>query len=443
VTDSSREAWLDQLERSASAYFRHETDEETGLVRDCSREGAPASIAGSGFALTCYPIAAERGYLPREIAAARTLRALRFLWNAPHGETSDAIGSHGFFYHFLDMRTGRRVWNCEVSTIDSTILFAGALVAREYFDGDDSSEREIRSLAEALYLRADWEWAFNGGPMVSLGWRPRRGFIKYSWGGYSEALILYVLALGSPSHPLPASSYAAWCKGYRWIKLYETELLYAGPLFIHQLSHSWIDFRGIQDAYMRERGIDYFENSRRATLVQREYARRNPRGFTGYDADCWGITASDGPGPAHRKIHGVERRFWHYRARGIPHGPDDGTLSPWALMASLPFAPDLVIPSVEAVAQRYPELQRAYGFACSFNPTFGAAHGGAGWVSPAHYAINQGPVALMIENFRSELIWRLLRRSPYVVEGLRRAGFEGGWLENNSTANLRTQLPRS
>jgi hypothetical protein len=435
VTDLHRDAWLDRLERSASAYFRHETDEQAGLVRDCSREGAPASIAGSGFALTCYPIAAERGYLAREVAAERALRALRFLWSAPQGEGKDAIGSHGFFYHFLDMPTGRRVWNCEVSTIDSTILFAGALVAAAYFDRDNASEREIRAVATAIYLRADWDWAFNSGPMVSLGWRPTRGFIKYEWGGYSEALVLYVLGLGSPSHPLPASSYAAWCEGYRWIKVYGTELLYAGPLFIHQLSHGWIDFRGIQDAYMRERGIDYFENSRRATFVQREYAVRNPRQFVGYDEDCWGVTASDGPGPAQRSIGGVERRFWDYHARGVPNGPDDGTVSPWSLMASLPFAPEIVIPSIEAVERRYPELQREYGFACSFNPTFPVPDAGAaGWVSPAHYAINQGPVALMIENFRSGLVWRLFCSCPYVIDGLRRAGFHGGWLEADHVA---------
>jgi len=245
----------------------------------------------------------------------------------------------------------------------------------------------------------------------------------------SKAFLRLWLGLGSPSHPLPAPSYAAWCKQYRWEKLYGQELLYAGPLFIHQLSHAWIDFRGIQDAYMRKRGIDYFENTRRATYVQREYAIRNPRGFAGYDEGCWGITASDGPGPAQKSIKGVKRRFWHYRARGVPYGPDDGTVSPWAVLASLPFAPEIVIPAIEAVERRYPDVPRDYGFACSFNPTFRVrGSGAAGWVSPEHYAINQGPVALMIENFRSDMVWRLMRQCPYVIDGLRRAGFEGGWL---------------
>ena len=424
------DGWLDTLERSASAYFRNESDAETGLVRDTNGPDAPATIAGSGFALCSHVVAAERGYVARDDAAERARRALRFLCDAPQGETADAIGSHGFFYHFLDMRSGRRVGRCEVSTIDSTILFAGALTAAAYFDRETSTEREIRSTADALYRRADWAWALHGGPIVSLGWRPRQGFLRYRWGGYTEALLLYILGLGSPSHPLPPTSYFEWMNGYRWITLYGYEMLYAGPLFIHQLSHGWIDFRGIQDAYMRSRGIDYFENSRRATYAQREYAARNPRGFLGYDGDCWGITASDGPGPATRMVDGVRRRFWHYRARGVPNGPDDGTLSPWAAVASLPFAPEIVIPSVRAVQQRYPELERDYGFAGSFNPTFPSATGGpAGWVSPVHYAINQGPVVLMIENFRSELIWRLMRHCPYVATGLRRAGFEGGWLD--------------
>ncbi|MFI5256317.1 MAG: glucoamylase family protein [Gemmatimonadales bacterium] len=435
MSRSDRDAWLDRFERDASAYFRHEVDERTGLVRDNSRADAPASIAGSGFALSCYAVAAKRGYLGRNDAADRALRALRFLVTAPQGEGEGTIGAHGFFYHFLDMRTGERVWDCEVSTIDSTILFAGALFAAVYFDRDDEAEGEIRSLVAELYLRADWEWAFDGGPMVALGWHPERGFSRYEWGGYTEALILYVLALGSPSHPLPSSSYQAWTEGYVWRTLYDHQFLYAGPLFIHQLSHGWIDFRDIRDPYMKAHGIDYFENSRRATLVQRAYAIDNPRGFSGYGADCWGITASDGPGPATVARDGTVREFWSYRERGVPDGPDDGTVSPWALMASLPFAPEIVMSSIEKVADHHPELQRKYGFACSFNPTFAGTDGSnAGWVSPAHYAINQGPVVLMVENYRSELIWRSMRRCPYIVDGLRRAGFEGGWLDGLSRA---------
>jgi hypothetical protein len=422
MMEPSVDDWLDGLEASASSYFLHEVDAETGLVRDKSDPRAPASIAGSGFALTCYAIAAERGYTSREAAAERTRTALRFLYDAPQGEGDDAIGAHGFFYHFLDMRTGRRVWDSELSTIDSSIFFAGALAAAQYFDRDNAIEAEIRATADALYRRADWMWALDDGPLVSLGWHPDKGFLRYRWSGYSEALLLYLLGLGSPSHPLPSSTYRCWCDGYKWKSLYGHDFVYAGPLFIHQLSHCWVDFRGIRDAYMRERDIDYFENSRRATYVQRAYAAKNPRGFTEYDADCWGVSASDGPGPAMRKVKGRLRRFWNYHARGVPYGPDDGTLSPWALLASLPFAPEIVLPSVRAIAARHPDLARTYGFAASFNPTFHS------WISPYHFAINQGPVVAMIENYRSDLVWRLMRNCSYILSGLHRAGFRDGWL---------------
>src|SRR6185437_2775183 len=250
-------------------------------VRDNTDASAPASIAGTGFALSSYPLAVERGFMPRREAIARTRVALRFLWNAPQSDAPDATGAHGFFYHFLDMESGRRVWHCELSTIDSAIVLAGVLAAATYFDRDSDAEKEIRTLGDAIYRRADWTWALDGGREVSLGWRPERGFIPYRWQGYSEALLLYALGLGSPTHPLPAQSYAAWTSSYRWKKIYGTELLYSGPLFTHQLSHIWIDTRGIQDAYMRDKHLDYFENTRRATALQRNYAIRNPRKFTG------------------------------------------------------------------------------------------------------------------------------------------------------------------
>jgi hypothetical protein len=206
--------------------------------------------------------------------------------------------------------------------------------------------------------------------------------------------------------------------------------VYAGPLFIHQLSHIWIDFRGIQDVYMRDKGLDYFENSRRATYVQREYAIRNPREFAFYSRDCWGMTASDGPGPATLKVDGVEREFFDYLARGAPHGPDDGTIAPWAVVGSLPFAPEIVFPAVRYFTDQV-KLEQAdsYGFKATFNPTFPvASDNDVGWVSPWNFGLNQGPIVLMIENQRTGLIWRLMRQCPYIVQGLRRAGFRGGWL---------------
>src|SRR6185369_2411508 len=238
---------LSRLESDTFKYFADEVNLENGLVPDNTRPGAPSSVAAVGFALTAYPIAVERKYLSRADAVSRTLTTLRFLYDAPQGKEPDATGYKGFYYHFLDMKTGRRAGKCEISTIDSTYVFAGALTAACYFNRETKNEREIRTLAEALYQRADWHWAQNRALTVSHGWRPERGFIKYRWTGYSEALILYVLGLASPTFPLPAESYAAWTRTYKWKKLYGHEFLYAGPLFIHHLSHIWIDFRGIQD----------------------------------------------------------------------------------------------------------------------------------------------------------------------------------------------------
>ncbi|MBA3763483.1 MAG: hypothetical protein H0X04_09095 [Chthoniobacterales bacterium] len=420
---------LDKLQRGTFGYFLRETNPENGLVPDNTRDGAPCSITAVGLALAAYTVGVERGYLTRDEAVTRTLTTLGFFWNGTQGEESDALGYKGFYYHFLNMQTGRRMWKSELSTIDTTFLLAGALAAAQYFNRETKEEREIRTLASVLYRRADWQWALNGGAKVSMGWKPESGFLRYRWEGYSEALLLYALGLGSPTHPLPAKSYQAWTETYRWKKLYGIEFLYAGPLFIHQLSHVWIDFRGIQDDFMRERGIDYFENSRRATYAQQQYAIRNPKKFRSYGENCWGVTASDGPGPATRKLNGVERRFFDYRARSIPYGPDDGTIAPWAAVASLPFAPELVLPALEHFNEAYPEMTSKYGFKCSFNPTFTDGKQSArGWISKGYYGLDQGPIVLMIENYRTGFFWQLMRQCPHLVTGLRRAGFAGGWL---------------
>jgi hypothetical protein len=409
-------------------YFVKETNPVNGLVRDKTQDGAPASIAAVGMVLASAPLAVERGALPRDFVAQMTLKRLRFFWNSPQGPQPDATGYKGFYYHFLDMQTGRRVWECELSTVDSAFLFAGMLTAATYFDRDTAVEQEIRTLADALYRRADWRWAQNGGATVTHGWRPESGFIPYRWEGYDEALLLYVLGLGSPTYPLPPESYAAWMSTYQWKKIYDWELLYSGPLFTHQLSHIWLDFRGIQDAFMREHGLDYFENSRRATYVHQQYAIRNPLEFEGYGEFCWGITASDGPGWTVRVLNGIERRFFDYLARGAPYGPDDGSIAPWAVVASLPFAPEIVLPTIRRFDQMDLGMLRPYGFKATFNPTFTVEGSERGWVSPWHFGIDQGPIILMIENHRSGLIWNLTRRCPAIVTGLRRAGFSGGWL---------------
>ncbi len=429
---------IETLQSDSFGYFVHEVNPNNGLVIDKTARDAPCSIAATGFALAAYPLGVERGFISRAAAVERTLATLRFFWTSSQGRQCDATGYEGFYYHFLDMRTGRRAGQCELSTVDSAFLLAGMLTAAAYFDCDTDEEHQIRTLADALYRRANWRWAQNGGITLTHGWNPETGFLRYRWEGYDEGLLLYVLALGSPTYPLEGDGYTAWCATYQWKSHYGHDYLYAGSFFTHQLSHLWIDFRGVQDAYMRSKGIDYFENTRRATYVQQQYAIENPLKFKGYGAGCWGITASDGPGPETLKIDGVEREFFDYRARGVPFGPDDGTIAPWAVVASLPFAPGVVLPSIEHFIRELKlKVNNPYGFKATFNATYPARAGNRfGWVSPWHYGLNQGPVVLMIENYRSELLWRLTRRSPYIISGLRRAGFLGGWL-NESAALAR------
>ncbi len=420
---------LCRLQWTTLDYYLKESNPVNGLIRDKTDPAAPASIAATGMAMAAIPVAVERGVIPRELGATLALKRLRFFQASPHGPEPDAAGYRGFYYHFLDMDTGRRVWKCELSTIDSAFLFAGMLTLATYFDGDTAAEAEIRALAEALYRRVDWNWARDGGPTLTHGWRPESGFLPYRWQGYDEGLLLNVLGLGSPTHPLPPESYAAYCATYQWKQIYGRELLYSGPLFTHQLSHQWIDFRGIRDRFMRDHGSDYFENTRQATFVQREYAVRNPLGFAGYGKRCWGFTACDGPGWVKRTVGGVQREFFDYIARGAPFGPDDGTVAPWVVVASLPFAPEIVIPTIRHFARLDLGMTMPYGFKPSFNQTFTVEGSPTGWwVTPYHFGIDQGPVALMIENYRSGLLWGLMRRCPYVVAGLQRAGFTGGWL---------------
>lgn len=419
-------AELLELQRHTFGYFVHEANPSNGLVRDNTRYGSPSSIAAVGLGLACWPVAVERGVTTRDEAVQRVLASLRFFEQSEKGPQPDATGYRGFFYHFLELSTGRRTHGCELSTMDTAILLAGALTAAAYFDRPAAEEVEIRRLADSLYRAADWEWMLDEELAVRHGWTPEGGFLPYSWQGYSEAILLYALGLGSPTHPLPARSYAAWAATYEWKRVYDIEYLHGGPLFMHQLSHLWIDFRGIADPFLGPKGIDYFENSRRATLVQQRYAQKNPKRFRGYSKDVWGLTASDGPGPAVRRIGGRVRRFYDYCARGVPDGPDDGTLSPWAVVASLPFAPEVVLATIAAILEKYPAMRSRYGFLCSFNPTFGTSR--RGWIAKGYYGLDQGPVVIMIENYATEMIWNLMRRCPPLVEGLRRAGFSGGWL---------------
>ena len=439
TVDAADDALLDQLQRRAFDYFLRAYNPRNGLVADTTRDGAPASIAVIGFALSVYPVGVERGWMERADAVQRTLVTLRYLMASDQSGSAHATGHRGFYFHFLDMTSGTRVWLSEVSLIDTGFLMAGVLTAAAYFDAhtsDSPDESELRRLADALYRRVDWRWAQREGGAVTHGWKPECGFLDYGWEGYSEAILLYVLGLGSPTHALTEQSFTAWTMTYQWESLYGHEFLYAGPLFIHQFSHAWIDFRGIRDAFMRQKDCDYFENSRRATHVQREYAMRNPGSFEGYGANCWGLSAGDGPQAEARQIAGRRQTFYGYAARGVPYGPDDGTLCGSALLSSLVFAPELVLPALRALCalgslgppgSRSGVDDASLIRASGFNPTVSEA-GPNGWVSAGEFGLDQGMIVLMIENFRSGLPWRLGRTNPILRTGLRRAGFKGGWL---------------
>jgi hypothetical protein len=418
---------LERAQHHAFDFFESTTDPMSGLVLDSTQPDSPCSITGVGMALTAYPIAVERGWMRRQQAVAITLRTLRFFAQADMSGSPQSTGHRGFYFHFLDMRTGRRAWKSELSSIDTSFLIGGVVAAAGYFDRDTRHEAEIRAIARLLEDRVEWDWMRNCDGAICHGWKPERGFLRYHWRGYCEGLLMMMLALGSTHHAVPASTWDEWLQGYRWRRIYGHEHLAAGPLFIHQYSHMWIDFRGLQDATMREHGMDYFENSRRATLVQRDYAIRNPKHFKDYCQNCWGLTACDGPGPREVVMAGRKRKLLGYAARGAPFGPDDGTVAPWASVASLPFAPDVVIPTMQHIARmvrKHPD----YMPGCSFNPTWRHGKESPGWVSPWRFALNSGPVILMIENYRSGLPWTLIRRSATIRRGLERADFRGGWL---------------
>ncbi|MEO8430004.1 MAG: glucoamylase family protein [Acidobacteriota bacterium] len=435
---------LDEVERRTFDFFWELTNAKNGLVPDRSPTPSFASIAAVGFGLTAYPIGAERGYITREAARERVLTTLRFF-------SGGAAGAHGFWYHFLDMKTGARFKDVELSTIDSALLLAGALFCQSFFDREDPAEAEIRELAERLYLAADWTWWQHHPPMVSMGWTPEEGFNEWDWRGYNEGMIVYVLALGSPTHPIPAAAWNEYTRTYKWEKFQGQEYVCYGSLFCYQYSHVWIDFRGIRDAYMRERGIDYFENSRRATYAHRQYAIQNPGGWRGYGENTWGLSACDGPIDGDVAIDGRKRHFFTYAARGAcaHEVRDDGTITPTAAASSLPFAPEIVLPAIEEMKNAYGDrLFSKYGFLDAFNPTFRAAvpvqHGRVaadGWFDTDYLGIDQGPIVAMIENARTDLVWTTMRRNPHIVEGLRRAGFTGGWLESAAPAAIPAPAP--
>jgi hypothetical protein len=435
---------FDDLERRMFDLFWQTANARNGLVPDRWPSATFASIAAVGFALTSYPIGAERGHISREAARERTLATLRFFASAPQGGAARGMsGHHGFFYRFLEMETGERAGDVELSTIDTALLLAGMLFAQAWFDANDAKEVEIRRLVDDVHARVDWRWAQPRAPVICHGWTPEEGFLPYDWRGYNEAMLVYLLALGSPTHAVGPEAWHAWTLGNHssWGRYMEQEHVGFAPLFGHQYSHVWIDFRGIQDVFMRDRGIDFFENSRRATLAQRAYAIANPQGWRDYGPDVWGLTACDGPGTmTANDVAGRVRRFKGYAARGagLKGGFDDGTIAPTASLASLPFAPDIVTAAVATMHERFGSVVYGkYGFLDAFNRSLHAAperlaHGriepGFGWVDTDYIAINTGPALAMLANQRSGMVWQRMRGHPAVHRGLERAGFQGGWL---------------
>lgn len=433
-------AFYEEIERRTFRWFWDTVDRANGLVPDRWPTPSFASIAAVGFALPVYAIGAERGWCTRAEARDLTLTTLRFFWNAPQGPSG--AGHKGFFYHFLDMQTGARFRDVELSSVDTTILLMGVLFAGQYYGRDDPAEREIRRLGDALYARADWNFfRSDGRKAISMGWHPESGLIRANWVGFNEGMFVNILALGSPTYPAPADLWEQWTAPYPkfWRGSGPTRRIAFAPLFPGQYSQIFIDFRGIRDAAMRAAGFDYFENSRRETWANRAYCIANPMRWRGYSKDVWGLAACDGPGGFELPYRGETRSFFGYSARGPigePDGRDDGTITPSAALGALPFAPEIAIPCAAAL-MRQPGLFGRYGFVDSFNPSFRYTHArlGTGSVDPNHgwvasdcLGIDQGPILLQAANYRDDFIWRHISRVPAIRQGLMRAGFTGGWL---------------
>ncbi len=449
-----QQATLDELEKRTFEYFRDSANAANGQMPDHWPERAGgdyfSSIASIGFGLTAYGIGVERGWMKRDEAVKRTLAALKFFHDAPQGDQADASGDHGFFYHFLDMQTGKRFNSApwvELSSADTTWLLYGVLFTQSYYDRNNKDEKEIRRLADDIFRRVDWLWFTDGNPLIEGGWTPENGFDYNYYRGYNEAFGVYILALGSPTYALKPESWKRWTQTYdkTWGEYQGQTHLGGAPLFWHQYTQSWIDFRGIQDDYMRAKGIDYFTNSQRATLSQREYAIHNPMQWKDYSADIWGLTACNGPrghtpsGEPDRYASDA-KRFYGYTERGaaINKTIDDGTIAPTAAVSSIAFVPELVVPAIDAMKRRYGDnLYTRYGFVDAFNPSFtftdrplrtGKVVADLGWFDTEYIGIDQGPIVAMIENYRSDFVWKVMRKNAYIRTGLKRAGFTGGWL---------------
>ncbi len=394
------QAFLEDLRHRAFLFFLEQADPGTGLVRDRARTSGgvesahdrdAASIAATGFGLTALCVGAEHSWILRSEARSRVLTALRFF--AGH-----APSEHGWFYHFLAAATGERKWKCELSSIDTALLLAGVLTARQYF-ADDS---DVAALAEAIYRRVDFRWMLNGDPyLLAMGWFPEKGFVPQRWDHYCELMILYLLAIASPSRPLPVESWYAWSRPPITYGPYH--YIYGDrPLFVHQYAHAWIDFRHRRES--RPPHIDWFENSVTATLAHREYCIRLHSKFPGYSADVWGITASD-------SAKG-------YVAWGGP--PDDprvdGTVVPCAPGGSLMFAPKECLAALRTMKRLYGErIWGHYGFTDAFNPN-------TGWVDSDVIGIDAGITLLSAENLVTGNVWKWFMQNAAIRRAMDRVG---------------------
>jgi hypothetical protein len=402
------DALLDTLQHTGVMYFWNEANPTNGLIKDRSTPGSFCSIAANGFGFSAIIIGVERGWIDKAQARSRTLTTLQTYWNGPQSNAaSGTIGYKGFYYHFLDMNTATRYGaDVELSTIDTALLFAGILDAKHYWTTSDPQDVQIRALADSITWRADWNFMRNFNPGVYMGWKPGTQFGGYGpWVGYNEAMILYILALGSPTHAVAPNAWTKWTSNYNYGLQYGYEFLICPPLFTHQYSHCWVDFRGIWDLYMQGKNSNYFENSVRATLAQRQYCIANPGGFLAYSDSLWGLTAGDDPD-------------FGYIARGAPPAQNDnGTISPTAGISSIPFTPNESLQLIRNLWNNWRATTWGpYGYKDGFRPA-------DGWVATDYLGIDQGPIVLMIENYRTGRVWNRMMQDDQIQTGLTRAGF--------------------
>jgi len=416
ATFTNDDAFLNYLEQQTFNFFLNETNATSGLLSDKSAPGWPCAIGGVGFGLSATAVAVERGWISRSDGAARVLNTLQTFYHLPQGSGATGYaGYRGWFYHLLDAATGLRDGLSELSTIDTALLMMGVIDAGQFFNNPTNfTEIQIRQFADALVNRLDWTFVLRTNDnTVTLQWTPEAGFADSGWSGYSEASCLYLMGLGMASNPLPVASWSAWTNRYQWNTFYGYSFVQCAPLFTHQYSHIWVDFRNITDAYMRGQGSDYFENSRRATLAQQQYAAQNPGGYPNYSASEWGLTSCDGPNLTTNGITSLA-----YVSRGAPLGFDDGTIAPTAMGGSLPFAPEVCLPGLSNIYQAYTtNLWTTEGFRDAYNIQAG------NWFDPLAIGLDQGPILLMIENYRTGSTWSRMLRSPIIQQGLQRAGF--------------------